>query len=313
MADEAHAWTDEQLELLEARMRSEYSQALKEVQEKAEQYFKAFEKADAEKKALVDSGEMVEADYRKWRAAKVATGKRYRQMVADLSKTLTNSTQVCIDMLNGELPGIYAFNHDFGTWEIESGTTIDTSYTLYSHDAVLEAMQDRQLYPEAALDEAKDMRWNRQHFNSSITQGLLQGEPMGDIAKRLSTVVGMSASTAMRAARTSVTSAENFGRLDSFNRAKRMGIDVKKRWLATLDRRTRHSHRQVDGEVVGLEEKFSNGLDCPGDPDGPGGEVYNCRCAMVADLSDFPDENVQRWSRLDGMTYDEWREEHAER
>lgn len=56
------------------------------------------------------------------------------------------------------------------------------------------------------------------------------------------------------------------------------GADVLKQWDATLDGRTRDSHRRVDGEIRELDEKFSNGLMFPGDPSGSAAEVVNCRC-----------------------------------
>ena len=59
------------------------------------------------------------------------------------------------------------------------------------------------------------------------------------------------------------------------------GVDVKKMWYATLDGRTRTQHREIHGEVRELEEKFSNGLLFPADPNGAPSEVYNCRCTML--------------------------------
>ena len=60
--------------------------------------------------------------------------------------------------------------------------------------------------------------------------------------------------------------------------AKAHGADLLKKWDASLDGRTRDSHRQVDGEIKELDEKFSNGLMFPGDPNGGAAEVVNCRC-----------------------------------
>ncbi len=54
-----------------------------------------------------------------------------------------------------------------------------------------------------------------------------------------------------------------------------------KQWDATLDGKTRDSHRMVDGEIRELNEKFSNGLMYPGDPSGGAAEVVNCRCALL--------------------------------
>lgn len=52
-----------------------------------------------------------------------------------------------------------------------------------------------------------------------------------------------------------------------------------KRWQVTSGN-PRDSHRAVNGQVVAMGERFSNGLRWPGDP-GPAGEIANCKCALV--------------------------------
>lgn len=69
--------------------------------------------------------------------------------------------------------------------------------------------------------------------------------------------------------------------MDACYKAKDMGADVVKQWDSTMDKKTRESHQNVDGEIRELDEPFSNGLDCPGDPDGGAAEVVNCRCALL--------------------------------
>lgn len=69
--------------------------------------------------------------------------------------------------------------------------------------------------------------------------------------------------------------------MDACYKAKDMGADVVKQWDSTMDKKTRESHQKVDGEIRELDEPFSNGLDCPGDPDGGAAEVINCRCALL--------------------------------
>lgn len=63
--------------------------------------------------------------------------------------------------------------------------------------------------------------------------------------------------------------------------AKENGCDIYKQWDSALDNRTRPSHRLVDGEIREMDEKFSNGLLYPGDPNGSASEVCNCRCALL--------------------------------
>jgi hypothetical protein len=55
---------------------------------------------------------------------------------------------------------------------------------------------------------------------------------------------------------------------------------------------SRRSHARMDGERVRLKEKFSNGLDWPGDPAKGADEVAGCRCSVeVTPLEE--DENEE--------------------
>ena len=80
-----------------------------------------------------------------------------------------------------------------------------------------------------------------------------------------------------------------------------LGVEVQKEWMATLDSRTRESHRNLDGERRELDERFSNGLMYPG-ASGSAKEVYNCRCTMVSYLPKYDSEDEPR------VTYSEWTE-----
>ena len=124
-------------------------------------------------------------------------------------------------------------------------------------------------------------------INAETLQGILQGESMDKIAKRLRNVQEMNKTQAIRSARTIVTGAENKGRQDSYARAEADGIILERTWLATNDSRTRHSHAVLDGETKPIDIPFSNGLMYPGDPDGEPSEVYNCRCTLIAKVRGF--------------------------
>lgn len=86
---------------------------------------------------------------------------------------------------------------------------------------------------------------------------------------------------AMTIARTEGHRVQVQGAMDACYKAKEKGCDVVKQWDSTLDGKTRHSHRKVDGEIRELEDKFSNDLMFPGDSKGGAGEVVNCRCALL--------------------------------
>ena len=83
---------------------------------------------------------------------------------------------------------------------------------------------------------------------------------------------------ALRIARTEVMTASNAGSLQG---AKDLQMPMDKIWIATLDDRTRDSHAVMNNVAVDINEKFDNGMDCPGDPAGGPGEVINCRCTVA--------------------------------
>ena len=148
-----------------------------------------------------------------------------------------------------------------------------------------------------------------------MTSGILQGKSIGKIADDLQKrVIDMGRVSAVRAARTAYTSAQNGGRMDSYKAAEKMGIEVKKEWLATLDERTRTSHREIDGETVTQDAVFSNGLRYPGDPKGKPAEVYNCRCTLIPVVGGVDTSDRMRRDKtgvFKKMSYPEW--ENAKR
>ena len=311
--DQGHEETDALLQEMEQKIRKQYAQAAKELTEKLEKHLKQFEEKDKMMLSRLDAGEITDAEYFRWRTGQIMTGKRWEQMRDQLAADLVHSHQLADSVVNGYLPEVYALNHNYGTYQIEHDLQMSTSYTLYNRQAVERLLRDDpDMLPQPRVDIPKAERWNRQHIQSSVLQGILQGESMDKIARRMRDVCGMDARAAIRNARTATTGAENAGRLDSMNRALGLGVQLKKLWLATRDSRTRDSHVLLDGELREVNEKFSNGCMHPGDPHGAPAEVYNCRCAMRSkvDGADPYSPDLSRNQRLGGMSYEQWKEAH---
>lgn len=319
--DQVHKETDKKLRNMERKVKAIYNTAQKEAKKKLDDYLSKFAETDAKKQDDLNAGKITQEQYDKWRQSKILTGNRYRAMLEQLAEDYVNADKIAMSIVNGFTPEVYAMNYNYGTYEAESGSMVDTSFTLYDRQTVERLIRDDpDLLPKANVDIPKDKRWNRQKLNSAITQGVLQGDSIPDISKRLQSVTDMDRRAAIRNARTMTTSAENGGRQDSYTRAESMGIKMKKQWMATLDSTTRDSHVMADGQVVGTKNTFHlmhGELEYPGDPAGPPAETYNCRCTMTAivdgvDPSIRPDA-VSRNSKLGGMTYDEWKKEHQQR
>ena len=293
MADKAHRLTDEKLEEMEKRLSAIYSRAEKEIQKTADEYFSKFAKQDEAKRKLLEQGKITEDEYKKWRKGKVMYGKRFTEMKEQCAKQLLNVNQTALAYVNDELPEVYAINYNALAKSVDG--VGGYSFTLVDADTVRNlAVTDTSLLPYKEIDSAKDIPWNMKKINAETLQGILQGESMDKIAKRLRNVQEMNRTQAIRSARTLVTGAENKGRLDSHKRAEEDGIILEEKWVATKDGRTRHSHAMLNGETKKTNETFSNGLEYPGDPSGRPEEVYNCRCTMTAKVLGFKKVQVQK-------------------
>ena len=311
MADKSHILTDEKLEEMERHLSAIYSTAQKDIQKKADEYFDKFKKDDAKKRDLVKQGKLTDEEYKTWRQNKIMYGKRFTAMKEDVAKQLLNVNQTATAYINGELPEIYTLNYN------ALADTVDGvggySFTLLDRDTVKNlATTDKSLLPFRELDPAKDIPWNMKAINSEVLQGIVQGESIPDMSKRifgeimktsktegltdkeLGALLKRNRDASIRSARTIVTGAENKGRQDSYARAEADGIILQKEWLATNDGRTRHSHAALDGAIVDQDKKFDNGLMYPGDPSGRPEEVYNCRCTLVAKVNGFKKVQVQK-------------------
>lgn len=310
MADRAHSWTDWKIEELEKELDKIYARAEKELEDRAQKYFDRFSKLDEQKRALLDAGKLTEEEYNRWKTGKIMTGKHWTEMKEQTAQDLLKVNQTAASYINDQLPAVYTRNYN------QVVTGINGQIRGYSFDLVDSATvrrlatDDKTLLPYKYIDGVKDVRWNTGKVNSEILQGILQGDSIPHLAKRLSNVTEMNRTSAIRNARTACTSAENKGRMDMMEDAEEKGVHVQKKWIATHDDRTRESHLLLDGSTIDQDEEFDNGLMYPGDPNGEPEEVYNCRCTLGYKVVGF--SKVESKEELSNLPEEE-REIYAER
>lgn len=269
---------------------------------------------DYERKAKKNKEIMTDEEYAEWRRRRATEISNLLNKQEHLAKMMVEADQVATEAINSQMPLVYGEGFNHGTYQVESVGNVNTMYTLYDADTVDRLIKEQpELLPKnLKLNIPKDLRWNQQHITSAITQGIIQGESIDKIARRLQSVVGMDERASIRNARTATNGAQNAGRLNAYKRGRDMGIDVKKKWLATYDNRTRHSHAVIDGEKVNLDDEFSNGCMCPGDPNGPPGEIYNCRCTLIPVVNGEDDDSWKDNVLVGDKGYEQWKEEHRQ-
>lgn len=252
---------------------------------------------------------------------------RWQALRDELAQNYVDANTVAGNMIRNYLPAVYAENFNFSFYMIEHDAAINTGFTLYDVPTIKRLlMDDPELLPPPGKRTARriaqglDHRWNRQQIQSVMTQSILQGESIPNIATRLAREVGdNNRKAAIRNARTMTTGAENAGRVDGFKRAEKMGIEMEQVWVATLDMRTRHEHRELDGVTVPVGEPWvtSDGdkIRFPGDPEAELRLTYNCRCTVIAQIKGYEKDTTALRNDPDigGMSYEDWKKDRREK
>lgn len=319
MTDYGAEYTDKELEKMEKKIKQIYSEAEKDIQKKMNEFNQAFKAKEAVHLQELKDGKITQADFDAWKRGQVFQGQQWQSKKDQISGILYNANKEAAKILNGGTMDVFAENANWSHYEMEHTQGVNFGFGLYDAHTVTNLVKnDPQVLPKWKVNEKKDYKWNGKKVDNAITQGIIQGERLDQIAERISTALSANnRNTMLTFARTAMTGAQNAGRNQGLMDAKELDIDVVKVWMATLDDHTRASHQEIDGEEQKVGDKwhpfkFSNGCRYPGDPMGPPHEVYNCRCTLVSDIKDYPSK-FNRYDNIDGkpienMSYKEWKE-----
>lgn len=290
MVDFAHDMTEEMLADLEKRIADMYSEAAKELDAVIAEYFENFKIRDEQQRKLMEAGEITEQQYGLWRANQIARGERFEALRDELAQRVYDANTVAAAYINDVTPCVYSLNRNYAAYTIER-VHGNVDFTLFDEETVRRLLVENPdlmpNYPAAkAIERGIDLAYSKDVITSTVASAIMQGKSIDKIASDLMARLDSEERTAAtRWARTAMTGAQNAGRMDSYLKAAEMGIKVQKRWIATKDMRTRHSHAVLDGKTVDIDKPFVSVLGSemmfPGDSaGGKPGDLYNCRCTM---------------------------------
>ena len=319
-------WTDKELEALERRIARVYTEAERELQQEVNEYFAKFKLRDKEMQALVDAGEMTKAEYQRWRLTQIGRGQRFEALRDKMAERYTKANEVATAYVNDATPSIYSLNRNYEAYTIEKAVG-SCDFTLWDESTVRRLIVEEPdlmpYYPQSrALKRGIDLTYGKDQITKRVTSGILRGLAPSKIASELMNgITTMNRESAIRAARTGVTAAQNAGRMDSYIAAEKMGIKIKKRWMCTKDARTRLGHALADGQTKPVDEPFivdGEKMMFPGDKSmgAHGYNIYNCRCSMRTVEKDGIEAEPRQMRVRDPvtgenvlvneMTYSEW-------
>lgn len=284
----------------ENEIRKEWDSFFEDLKPKWEKAWKAWK--EAEEKGDKEKALQAKAKYERIMRKATIADRDFKKSIDKVTEQIAHANETAIAYLNNEVPEIYAVSSNGAVkyiqqkFPIKSG--IEVAYRFDLMDAsTAKALLTRDIYSPLfkKVNIPKDKRWNRKLIHSQVAQGIFLGEEINKIADRIQNVTDANRASAVRNARTMCTTAENTGRLDRFREEQRHGIILQKEWLATTtDKKTRDSHKELNGKREEIENPFINSdgeIMYPGDPTAKPANVYNCRCTLKAHIIGFRKKN----------------------
>ena len=305
---------------MQDRIKEIYAEAERDISRKLDEFTRKFEQKDAQFRADVEAGKRTQAEYDSWRRGQMFQSQQWKAAKKEMTQQMYKANQTAAGIINGERRVVFQQNANYSAYQIEKDTKGAVNFELYDSATVTRLLkEDKKLLPEYKVNEKKDYKWNNTKVNNAVTQSIIQGESIPELKKRLThSLEAGNRSPMMSFARTAMTGAQNAGRIEAMHDAEDMGIKVQKRWIATLDSRTRDTHAELDGQVVDVDEPFTVMLDgddmeimFPGDPNADPALVYNCRCTLGYEYPDVATgigrrRDNETSDKIEGMTYKEW-------
>ena len=304
-----------------------YREARSDIKDKMNEFNRRHRAKEKELQRKLKDGLITQEQFDSWKIGQVFVGKQWQQKLDSINKVIANVMQEASNLTHDRAIDVFAENANYTAFEIEKDFKGSINFGLYDSTTVSRLIREEpELIPRRVVKGQKLEAWETQKVANAISQGIIQGESIDQIASRIARDMCLAANNnSVLYARTAMTGAQNAGRMERLHEAKDMGINVRKRWVATLDSRTRVSHQHMDGVTVDVDEKFvtplGSEMDYPGDfaGDVKQADVWNCRCTLVYVYPDF-EQNFERaaylpddehghkqWEIVGDITYDQWK------
>ena len=285
MADLGMRLTDLREERIRRELDKIYTEAANDLHKKARKYLSRHYAKDKQKRADLDAGKITKEQYRRWHQGQEFIGRQWESKIKQMSKSLVNVEREAVRIVHGEQIECFADNANYLEFRIDRDHGFGMNFGLYDTHTVTRLVRDHpELLRRRSVDGVASEAWNVKTIRNCIMQGILQGESIPDIAKRMARDTASTDMKAMtRYARTAMTGAQNAGRIQAMRESNKQGIVCLKLWIATGDDRTRDAHLELDGHTAPVDTPFQSTLGpimFPGDPNASDENVWNCRCAL---------------------------------
>ena len=193
MSDYGTRKTDLAVKRTEWRLSRVYHGAEKDISEKLKAWEKGHEAREARYRQQLADGKITQADFDAWMRGQVFQESQWKAKREQIDQILLNADKEAARIVNEGKLGVFADNANYIGWQLEKGAGVNIGFTLYDQNTVARLIKsDPQILPKAASGVKKDKAYSYYNklMNSAITQGIVQGESIPQIAKRVSSVTG---------------------------------------------------------------------------------------------------------------------------
>ncbi|MCJ7839971.1 phage head morphogenesis protein [Lederbergia sp. NSJ-179] len=200
----------------------------------------------------------------------------------------------------------------YGTWyAMEGAHNIQLNMNMLPEKYIKQLVH----HPVKGKVFSKRLYRDRDRLAKETVNALLdaarKGKSYAVAAKQISELTEASYKRAFRIARTEGGRVQSTAKQRSYVEAKKKGVDLKKKWLSTLDKVTRDSHQYLDGQTVDIEDKFvtKDGHKADGPRlFGVAEEDIHCRCTTITEVNGISPElrRDNEGNEFSYKSYKEW-------
>ena len=292
-------YADKRVDAMRRAVAPAYQLARKDIDGLMKKYGERYEKKDeayrkklSDKHLTDDDRQKVEGQYRTWLRKDVYSGKAWRNNKRLIEDALYDANMDAVEVGNEEAPKAFSYSANSTSYLMEKDYGVDMGLVAVG------VMTASHLYKKKKLSKRKDTMWNDKNIERSIDNSILMGKDMQGISFDLSyNIVKRNKEEIEREVADYMYGADSAGTLEAMERANAEGIGCLKLWIATLDRKTRDAHAELDGQTCRVDEPFEvQGYDImyPRDPDAAPEMRCNCRCSLGWEYTDYPSESERR-------------------
>lgn len=227
---------------------------------------------------------------------------RLNKLNKKITKEIAEVTKVTVKELDKTVKTGYIDSSNREYFNIENQAGIKLKFNLMNTAAAKEAVKNPLDLVGYVQREKNNMMLLVNQLNSTIATGIIQGKGYRDIANGINERIDIGFNKSLRIAVTETHRVIEKASQDRAEEAYNSGLKITRKWLATLDGRTRDEHGAADGQEVGINDPFTVGgesLMYPGDPAGSAWNTINCRCSV-----EIITPNLK--SDYERLTYEEW-------